>query len=372
MKRALRLLIADDEKIERDSIRLFASSFSPPFDAIEEASNGIEAVEAAREFRPDIIIMDIRMPGKTGVEAAEAIRSSDSRVRILFLTAFGELEYARAAFKVRADDFMVKPVSEVAFREALGRAVLSLEEAGALEPEGTGLAVTGVRNDEAALLEAIRHGLPDDAQRAASRLFDSTVRLDSGVQEARRAVRGVLASIDRSMSGEFGRSFEASEVAVGTLRDARDRSETRISLQDAARAFATEVASLKADPHRMAIDDALAFIAEHWHSPITLEDASKTACMSKFHFSRIFHAATGTTFTEYLCAKRIEHAKALLADPSLPMKQICDLAGFGNPTYFSSAFRKREGMSPSEYRTLTARRKVPKPLMNQSRYEQDS
>jgi len=372
VKRALRLLIADDEKIERDSVRLFASSFLPPFAAIEEAANGIEAVEAARDFRPDIIIMDIRMPGKTGVEAAETIRASDSRVRILFLTAFGELEYARAAFKVQADDFMVKPVSEAAFREALGRAVLSLEEAGALEPDGDRLMGTGLRDAEAALLEEIRHGFPDDAQRAASRLFDSTVRPDSGVQEARRAVRGFLASIDKGISGEFGRTFEASGSAVKALQEARDRSETRDCLLDAARAFASELATLKADPHRKAIDAALVFITERWQTPITLDDASKAAGMSKFHFSRVFHTATGTTFTEYLCAKRIERAKELLADPSLPMKQICDLAGFGDPTYFSSAFRKREGMSPSEYRTLAARRKLPKPLIGQSRYEQDS
>ncbi len=372
MKKVLRLLIVDDEKIERDSIRFFASSFSPPFAAIREAANGIEAVETAKDFRPDIIIMDIRMPGKTGVEAAEEIRAADSRVRILFLTAFGELEYARAAFRVRADDFMVKPVSETVFREALGRAVLSLEEAGALDAGDEPVAGTSLRDTEANLLEAIRHGLPDEAERAASRLFDSAVRLDSGLQEARRSALGLVAVMDRSMAGEFGRTFTASAVAAGTLRDARDRAEARGRLLDAARAFATEVAALKADPHRKAIDAAIAFIAEHWQSPITLEDASKAAGMSKFHFSRVFHAATGTTFTGYLCARRIERAKVLLADPSLPMKRLCDLAGFGDPTYFSSAFRKREGMSPSEYRALTAVRKQAKPLIRAAKHEQDS
>jgi two-component system, response regulator YesN len=316
--------------------------------------------------------MDIRMPGKTGVEAAEAIRASDSRVRILFLTAFGELEYARAAFKVRADDFMVKPVSEAAFREALGRAILSLEEAGAFEPDDDRLAGTGLRDAEAALLEAIRHGMPDAAERAASRLFDSTVRLDSGVQEARRSARALIASIGRSMAGEFGRDFTTCEAAAGTLMAARDRSETRSSLQDAARAFAVEIAALKADPRRMAVEAALAFMAERWQTPITLEDVSRVAGMSKFHFSRIFHAATGSTFTDYIGARRIQRAKELLADPSLPMKRICDLAGFGDPTYFSSAFKRREGMSPSEYRTLTTRKKQAKPLFSQSRHEQDS
>ena len=295
MKRGLRLLIVDDEKIERDSVRFFASSFTPPFGEVAEASNGIEAIAAAQDFRPDIIIMDIKMPGKTGVEAAEVIRAADSRVRILFLTAFGELGYARAAFKVRADDFMVKPVTETAFREALGRAVLSLEEAGALEAGDGHIAGTRLRDDETGLLEAIRQGLPDESERAASKLFDAAVRLDSGVQEARRSARSLLAAVDRSMADEFGRAFAASETAAELLRGTRDRSETRERLLDAARAFALEAAALKANPHRKAVDAAIAFIAERWQTAITLEDASNAAGMSKFHFSRVFHSATGTT-----------------------------------------------------------------------------
>jgi len=371
MKRALRLLIADDEKIERDSIRFFASGFQPAFTEIRDAANGIEAIAAATEFRPDIIIMDIKMPGKSGVEAAELIRASDSRVRILFLTAFGELEYARAAFKVRADDFMVKPVSEAAFREALERAVLSLEEAGALEPDHDYAGGTGLHDAEKTLLEAIRRGLPDELERAAFMLFDVAVRHDSGVQEARRSARSLLTAIDRRLTGEFGRIFGASRSAVDALQGARDRAETRYCVRDAALAFASEIAALKADPHRKAVEAALAFIAERLQTPITLEDASGAAGLSKFHFSRVFHEATGTTFTEYLSARRIERAKELLTDPGLPLKRICDLAGFGDPTYFSSTFKKRVGMSPSEYRAISVGKKVPRPLIRPPSTQQE-
>jgi two-component system, response regulator YesN len=68
----------------------------------------------------------------------------------------------------------------------------------------------------------------------------------------------------------------------------------------------------------------------------------------------------------------MERAKELLADPALPMKRICDLTGFGDATYFSSAFKRREGMSPSEYRALTVKKKQAKPLIRSPRPEQDS
>jgi YesN/AraC family two-component response regulator len=361
----LRLLIVDDEKIEREAVRFFASGLEPPFAAIAEAENGLEAVAAAREFRPDIIILDIRMPGKSGVEAAEEIRSIDGRARILFLTAYGELEYARAAFKVRADDFMVKPVSEQTFREAVGRAVASLEEAGALGAGSELLSGAGRRAAESVLLDAIRRGDPSRAEDAASKLLELSLRCEGGVQECRRAARILVAFLDRSLREEFGREFATGGDAMEALRLARDRREARECVLDAARSYAEEVADAKADPHRNAVAAALAFIEERWRTPISLEDASRAAGLSRFHFSRVFHAATGATFTDYLCAKRIERAKELLADPALPIKRICDLSGFSDAAYFSSAFKKREGLSPSEYRALSGRKGTAK-LLNKS------
>lgn len=363
MKRPLRLLVADDEKIEREAVRFFASSFLPPFEAVAEASNGVEAVKAAMEFRPDIIAMDIRMPGMSGVEAAAEIREKDSRVGIVFLTAYGELDYARAAIRVRADDFLVKPVSREAFHEAMRRAVSSLEEAGALGQAEAAAAAPSSRDAEAALRDAIRRGEPDEAERAASRLFALSVKPDSGVQEARRSARLLIAVVERSLSGEFGRPLSAGDEAAERLGEARDGDEARDCVLAAARGFAREVAALKADPHRKVVDAALAYIARRLSAPITLEDTSAAVGMSRFHFSRVFHAATGATFTEYLCAERIRKAKELLADPALPMKRICELAGFSDPAYFSSAFRRREGMSPSEYRSLARRSKAREPLL---------
>lgn len=365
MKRPMRLLVVDDEKIEREAVRFFASSFDPPFDAVAEASNGVEAVQRALEFRPDIIVMDIRMPGKSGVEAAAEIRARDPRVGIVFLTAFGELDYARAAIKVRADDFLVKPVSGEAFSEALRRAVSSLEEAGALGAHASGAGSLGARDAEAALREAIRKGDPDEAERAAARLFAQAVRADTGIQEARRSARLMVAVVERALSEEFGRTLAAGAEALDRLGEARDRDEAKACALAAARGLAGEVAALKSDPHRQIVDAALAYIAKRLAAPITLEETSAAVGMSRFHFSRVFHAATGATFSEYLGAERIKKAKELLSDPSLPMKRICELAGFSDAAYFSSAFKRREGMSPSEYRALAKRTPGREPLLRQ-------
>jgi len=367
---SFRLLLADDEPLELEALRVFAVAHGA-FSEIREATNGRSAVEAAVSFRPDVIALDIRMPGMDGLEAARAIRGFDQRARIVFLTAFGELDYARAAFKVRADDFVLKPVSEDAFREAMDRAILALREAGATvgtaagtaagaaaggrQAEGRGGAF-GVRNAERALMEAILRGAEQDAADLARRAFDASAQAGTDLQESRRVARAIVALLERELFSEFGRKFESAAAVEAALSRSRDRGEVIQALADSARAFARETGALKADPHRKAVEAALAFIEANWRNQISLEEASGAAGLSRFHFSRVFRAATGSTFTDYVCAKRVERAKELLADGELPIKKICDLAGFSDPAYFASAFRKREGLSPSEYRTLIARR----------------
>ena len=103
------LLIADDEAIEREAIRYFIDQSSLEFEAVEEAANGIEAVAKALQLQPDIIIMDVKMPGKDGLEAAKEIRQFRPEARIIFLTAYNEFEFAHKAIKVKADDFIIKP-----------------------------------------------------------------------------------------------------------------------------------------------------------------------------------------------------------------------------------------------------------------------
>jgi two-component system response regulator YesN len=106
-----KLLIADDEAIEREAIRYFISEAGFEFAAVGEAGNGIQAVAVAAEMIPDIIVIDIKMPGKDGLEAAREIREFNPDCKIIFLTAFSEFEYARKAIKVKAEDFIIKPAN---------------------------------------------------------------------------------------------------------------------------------------------------------------------------------------------------------------------------------------------------------------------
>ena len=87
-----KLLLAEDEQIERLAMKKMINMQYQDIYEIFEAENGIEAVDIALKEQPDMIFMDIKMPGMTGLEAAAKIRESNKSVKIIFVTAFDTFE----------------------------------------------------------------------------------------------------------------------------------------------------------------------------------------------------------------------------------------------------------------------------------------
>ncbi len=123
-----KLLIADDEQLEREALRFIISKSIDSVSSIEEAVNGRDAIVKAQSGKPDIIILDINMPGINGIEAAWKIREKDPSVSIIFLTAFHQFDYAHEAIKLGVEDYIVKPSSEKTIIEVIEKVTAGLQE----------------------------------------------------------------------------------------------------------------------------------------------------------------------------------------------------------------------------------------------------
>src|SRR5206468_10073942 len=120
-------VIADDERLMREQMRARLAEVWPELQIVAEAKNGLEAVQAVQQHGPDIVFLDIRMPGLTGVEAARQIAQleldDDALLpEIVFVTAYDQ--YAIEAFEQGVADYVLKPAE----RERLGVTVSRIKQ----------------------------------------------------------------------------------------------------------------------------------------------------------------------------------------------------------------------------------------------------
>lgn len=119
----IKILIVDDHEVVRDGLSVMMGR-QEDFAVVVEARNGLEAVEKASELKPDVILMDLRMPELDGVEAMRRIREKDAGVKFIVLTTYDTDEYIFDAIEAGAKGYLLKDAS----REDLFKAVRSVHQ----------------------------------------------------------------------------------------------------------------------------------------------------------------------------------------------------------------------------------------------------
>ena len=124
----IRVAVVDDQALVRRGFAMVLDH-QPDIDVVAEAGNGIEAIDAAHQHRPDVVLMDIRMPEMDGLAATAAIlEQADWPIKIIILTTFDPDEYVYRALQAGASGFVLKDIPP----EELGPAVRTVADGGAL------------------------------------------------------------------------------------------------------------------------------------------------------------------------------------------------------------------------------------------------
>lgn len=121
----IKILYVEDDEIARENGVEYLENF---FETIYEASDAIIALQLYEKYKPDIIITDIQMPKLNGLEFVKRIREKDKKTQIIVITAFCDKEYLLKAIELQLVKYLVKPVREKEFEEALLLCVNSLKE----------------------------------------------------------------------------------------------------------------------------------------------------------------------------------------------------------------------------------------------------
>lgn len=116
----MRILVADDEQLARQRLCRLVQEISPDSVIIAEAENGVQVIHTCRTIQPDLVLLDIRMPGVNGIDAAHQLSLLDTPPAVIFTTAYDQ--HALQAFEAHAIDYLVKPIRKERLRTALSKA----------------------------------------------------------------------------------------------------------------------------------------------------------------------------------------------------------------------------------------------------------
>jgi len=189
----IRVLLADDHVLVRQGIRQFLEE-AGDIEVVGEASNGEEALHLAEVHRPDLAVMDIHMPGGSGVEATRRIKERWPGMRVLVLTAYDDDPYVFALLQAGADGYVLKTASA----DELVRAVHSIHQGqSALSPEIAAKVIRQVKSGKPGAasdqVEPLTERELDVIRLAAQGKTNRQIGIELGISH--RTVQGHLASI---------------------------------------------------------------------------------------------------------------------------------------------------------------------------------
>jgi DNA-binding LytR/AlgR family response regulator len=227
-----RAVIADDERLMREQLRSRLHELWPELKIVGEAKNGAEAVEMVSTHRPQVVFLDIRMPAKSGIEAAREIAALPGRVpEIVFVTAYDE--YAIDAFKQGVIDYVLKPAE----RERLAVTVERLKQRLAAPSDSAealqqALARLAEKLEPQARLQWIQASIGAEIRMIPvdEVLFfvsdEKYTRVQTASQEAliRKPIKELIAELDPAQFWQIHRSTLINTKAIaGVMRDERGR-----------------------------------------------------------------------------------------------------------------------------------------------------
>lgn len=384
----MNILIVDDETVIREGIqRTLQNRF--PEHQIHLAANAEQAITLLRNEHIHVVLTDILMPGMTGLQLMSISRIRHPHIKWVVISAYSEFAYAQEAVKLGAKDYLLKPI---------GKELLT----GMIEKLGSEIARDIEQTEEALMLKTNRKYLQQavfqrwvlglDTGRIDMQPFieqypyfnlimvkmetDQVVHLENFIIE-----NVLLELIERDGKGFVTVYDSKSLLGLVTLPNGAslpslvDDLRTHLvrylkvpfqimhteriehfqavpaEVQRMKQASATQVYEYYTGGGDRAVDVALQYIRTHFHADLSLEKVASIVYLNPVYFSQLFKQKTGHGFKEYVTHLRLEQAKQLLLNPKLRLADIAERIGYQDMRHFTQVFRKKYGVTPSEYRT---------------------
>lgn len=346
----MKAIVVDDEMMIRKGILKLFEMADIHLSALEEASNGREALQKIRESKPDLILTDIRMPVMDGLELIERIREMDDAAEIIVLTGFAEFAYVQKAIRYQVADYLLKPVTQEHFNEAVLK-VLQKDPArwtGKMDVENIGL----MKESVAKLAKCVMLGDEDGADQVLENWFGHCSGAGFSITEMKQ-VMGHFLLLFRSELGLKMNEYPSSGWS-GVNRPSFSTNMLLERWKQYVRQQIQLVQARKTPRNQKLVDDILRYIERHYGDPeLNLQTISRHCGLNPAYLSKIFRETMHRPITQYISEFRLEKARQkLAADAFCRLIDVAEQCGFQDYPYFSKLFKKRFGVSPMEYKDM--------------------
>jgi len=333
-----RLLVVDDEWLIRKGIVQMVARLYPDW-SIEEASHGKEAIERIGSASFDLVFSDIKMPEIDGIGLLDRLNQGAVRIPVVFLTGHDEFRLMRDAIRLRAYDYLLKPVHD----DDIVGVMTKFEKEFLRMKVLTSRQHTRLETFEFKLTNALD---ACDADQVSSALEEGLTTL--------RDCMTIQEYVDEVV--RIANSFFAKHRIHGFGKDVALSANEMSNLANVEHAILIRVSYLRDElqpANDKTIASAKAYIDRHLENhALTLTEVANHVHFNPTYFSEYFKEKCGETFSQYVLRRKIEKAKELLKDPANRIGDISDTLGYKDPRSFTKMFKLVLGMTPKEFRNL--------------------
>lgn len=351
MTTSFKVLLVDDQQIVLEGLKeqLNWSRFCGVICGC--VSDGVQAMEFLKSCRPDAIISDIKMPHMDGLELARQIDESPlfSGIPLILLSGYREFEYAQSAIRYHVNHYILKPVTRQKLkqlediltqlyqeREASHRKLLAMTESSYQQEIADALHRHDISAIEDFFRSSLYRGCMEDKSwcdimggRLINLLYDYLAKIHF-------TAKPLQTSRSHTLSAWYALPNPASKANF---------------IEELYFDILNLLLSQKGDNTSALYRYALQYIDAHYTDP----DFSISAMADEMNItlswlSTLFKQGAGKNLNSYVTEKRMDHARELLRSPHHSISEIAHLCGYEDAGYFSSLFRKKTGMNPTEYR----------------------
>ncbi|MGI6331852.1 MAG: response regulator transcription factor [Zhaonellaceae bacterium] len=362
------VLLVEDEELERRYLKSLLEKSSWGYKVVGEACNGREGIELHSKLQPDIVFMDIRMPGIDGLSATKSIKTSNPNVKILILTAYDDFNYAKQAIHLGVDEYLLKPAQPKDIFEALS----SITKSSYSQLNNfNGFFSKIDSNDfisanyplelEKEIITALEKKDYKLFNNATDKLIQELFANCRNIGTVKMRIYELVIIISRVLNNTGYNPAEVQNFKLTKFREMENLNSLEV-FKEYLNQFKDDLLKLVNLSELSSAeysDLIISFINTHKADNISLSEISSYFHFSPCHISRLIRKKTGLTFPQYLNKIRLAEAKELLRNSDLDINVIASSVGYNEVSHFNRIFKKTLGLSPSKYRNLFKESKEP-------------